>query len=126
VTRLAAWWRQLAARHPRLYAYRHVAAAVGSALLAIVGVAVFMKTLAAEVLDVLFGWLPGLRLPDIDIPDLPLPSIPFPHITMPDWFDSMTGVAKYVVPVLIAVAIAHTEIKRRANDNDDEDHDAKG
>jgi hypothetical protein len=56
-------------------------------------------------------------LPDIDFSDLPIPSIPFPdlpEITMPGWVGSVVDVAKYVVPVLIALAVTQAEIKRRA------------
>ena len=86
-------------------------------LLAVVGVTVFAKTVAGEMLRTVQGWLPDLRLPDIDIPDLPIPSIPFPElpdIAMPSWLGTIADVAKYVVPVLIALAVTQVEIKRRA------------
>jgi hypothetical protein len=117
VKRLRAWWTGVTARHPRLYAYRHVAGAVGGVLLTVVGVTVFAKAVAGEILRAVLGWLPDLRLPDIDFPDLPIPSIPFPDlpdITMPGWLGSIAEVVKYVVPVLIALAVAQAEIKRRA------------
>jgi hypothetical protein len=117
VKRLRAWWTGVNARHPRLYAYRHVAGAVGGVLLTVVGVTVFAKAVAGEILRAVLGWLPDLRLPDIDFPDLPIPSIPFPDlpdITMPGWLGSIAEVVKYVVPVLIALAVAQAEIKRRA------------
>jgi hypothetical protein len=105
------------ARYPRLYAYRHVAGAVSGVLLTIVGITVFAKTLAGELLHTVLGRLPDLRLPDIDFPDLPTPSIPFPDlpdITMPGWVGSIADVAKYVVPVVIALAVTQAEINRRA------------
>ena len=107
----------MAARHPRLYAYRHVAGAVSGVLLTIVGITVFAKTVAGELLHAVLEWLPDLRLPDIDFPDLPIPSIPFPDlpdITVPGWVGSIADVAKYAVPVLIALAVTQAEIKRRA------------
>ncbi|MBB5161089.1 hypothetical protein [Mycobacterium sp. AZCC_0083] len=107
----------MTARHPRRYAYRHVAGAVGGVLLTIVGVTVFAKTVAGEIIDAVLAWLPDLRLPDIGFPDLPIPSIPLPDlpdITMPAWVGSIADVAKYVVPVLIALAVTQAEIKRRA------------
>jgi len=116
VKRLRVWWAAAIARHPRLYAYRHVAGAVGGVLLTIVGVTVFAKTVAEELFHAVLAWLPDLRLPDIDFPDLPIPSIPFPDlpdITMPGWVGSIADVAKYVVPVLIALAVTQAEIKRR-------------
>ena len=128
MTRLRAWWTDLTVRYPRLHAYRHVAGAVSGVLVAIVGVTVFAKTVAGEVLDAVLRWLPDLRLPDIDLPDLPLPSIPFPDlpdITLPGWVGSIADVAKYVVPVLIALAVTQVEIKRRAAKQDDGDPDAK-
>jgi hypothetical protein len=105
-----------------------VAGAVSSVLLAIIGVAVFAKTVAGEVLDAVVGWLPDLRLPDIDLPDLPIPSIPFPDlpdIILPDWVGSTADVAKYVVPVLIALAVTQAEIKRRAANKDTADRNAQ-
>jgi hypothetical protein len=105
------------ARHPRLYAYRHVAGAVSGVVLAVVGVTVFAKTLAGELLHTALGWLPDLRLPDINFANLPIPSIPFPNlpdITMPGWVGAIADVAKYVVPVVIALAVTQAEIKRRA------------
>jgi hypothetical protein len=117
VKRLRVWWTGVTARHPRLYAYRHVARAVGGVLLTIVGVTAFAKTVAGEILHAVLGWLPDLRWPEIDFPDLSIPSIPFPdlpNITMPGWVGSIADVAKYVVPVLIALAVTQAEIKRRA------------
>jgi len=117
VKRLRVWWTGAIARHPRVYAYRHVAGAVGGVLLTIVGVTVFAKTVAGELFHAVLAWLPDLRLPDIDFPDLPIPSIPFPDlpdITMPGWVGSIADVAKYVVPVLIALAVTQAEIIRRA------------
>jgi hypothetical protein len=105
------------ARHPRLYAYRHVAGALGGVLLTIVGITVFAKTVAGELLRRVMEWLPDMRLPDINFPDLPIPSIPFPdlpNITMPGWLGSIADVAKYVVPVVIALTVTKAEIKRRA------------
>ena len=104
-------------RHPRLYAHRHVAGAVGGALLTIAGITVFAKTLAGELLQTVLGWLPDLRWPDIDLPDLPIPSIPLPDlpdVTMPGWVGSIADIAKYVVPVAVALAVTRAEIKRRA------------
>jgi hypothetical protein len=86
-------------------------------LLTIVGVTVFAKTVAGELFHAVMALLPDPRLPDIDFPDLPIPSIPFPdlpNITMPGWVGSIADVAKYVVPVLIALAVTQAEIKRRA------------
>lgn len=86
-------------------------------LLTIVGVTVFAKALAGELLHSVLGWLPDLRLPDIDLPDLPIPSIAFPDlpdVTVPGWVGAIADVAKYVVPVGIALAVTQAEIKRRA------------
>jgi hypothetical protein len=117
VKRLRAWWTGVTSRHPRLYAYRHVAKAVGGVLVTIVGITVFAKSLAGEILHAVLAWLPDVRWPDVDFPDLPIPSIPFPDlpdITMPGWVGAVPGVAKYVVPVVIALAVTQAEIKRRA------------
>lgn len=86
-------------------------------LVTIVGITVFAKSLAGEILYAVLAWLPDVRWPDVDFPDLPIPSIPFPDlpdITMPGWVGAVPGVAKYVVPVVIALAVTQAEIKRRA------------
>jgi hypothetical protein len=113
-------------RHPRLYAYRHVAGAIGGVLLTIVGLTVFAKTLAGELLHTVLGRLPDVHWPDIDFPDLPLPSIRLPElpdITVPGWVGSIVDIAKYIVPVVIALAVTQAEIKRRAAKDGREDAD---
>ncbi|MGL5865822.1 MAG: hypothetical protein ACRCYX_08115 [Dermatophilaceae bacterium] len=50
--------------------------------------------------------LPTAPWPDIDWPDLP-------DLTLPAWLRDLLSWAKYVWPVLLAVAIAHGEVRRR-------------
>ena len=64
------------------------------------------------------GW-PWFELPSIPWPDIPWPDLGWPWFTLPDlpslpqWVWDLAEKAKYVVPVLIAFAIARGEIRRR-------------
>jgi hypothetical protein len=104
-------------RHPRLYAYRHVAAVAGEMAVALVGIAALVNLLLDDVLRWMRDKLPDIRLPHIDLPGLPnLPSLPLPElpdIHLPGWVGAVVDVATYVVPFAIAVAVAQREIRRR-------------
>lgn len=105
------------ARRPRLYAARHVAAGVAKVVLPIIGVWLLAQ---------LAGLLPdvSLNVPSIPWPDWDLPSIPWPDITLPSipwldwdlpgWVRWILDHAKYVVPILIGIGLARSEIRRRA------------
>lgn len=57
--------------------------------------------------------LPEIPLPDIDLPDLPLPDLHLPSIDLPAWMKRVAEVAKYLVPIAIAFAVARVEVRRR-------------
>ena len=104
------------ARRPGLYAARHVAGGV----MKVVGpvIVAWLIARSAGLLPGLDLNLPRIPLPDIDLPDLPwldinLPSIPWPDWNAPGWLVWIVGHAKYVVPILIGIALARSEIRRR-------------
>lgn len=104
---------RMAAR-PRLYAARHVAVGVAK-VVGPLAVAWLLARLAA-----MFNFsvpLPDLdlpNLPDIPWPDLHLPSIPWPDWDMPGWLVWLVDHAKLVLPILVGIALARSEVKRRA------------
>ena len=92
--------------HPGLYAARHVAKGVGQALLAGIGL-----TLALSVLPGIP--LPHVELPEIDLPSLPLPRPDLPDLDLPGWLRAVLEAKKYWLPVLIGIALAVREWRRR-------------
>ena len=106
---------RFARRHPRLFAARHVAAAVAKVLLPLLGLAGLIRIPRPDI-D-----LPALDLPDLDPPRLRRPRIPWPDIdlswlpdlALPGWVQAIVRSAKYWGPVLAAVVIAFREYERR-------------
>jgi hypothetical protein len=95
---------RLERERPGLYAARHVAKGVGQALLAVVGVAFLVR------------FLPELPLPSIDLPELPaidLPGLPVPSIEPPGWVEDVLRTKQYWLPVLLGIALALNEWRRR-------------
>lgn len=113
----AALREEKARRHPTLYAARHVVEGLGSVVWLIVGgvvVAFVLRVLGRFVPDV---DLPSVPLPDVDLPDLP--SVPWPDWSLPDltllpgWLDPVLAATKYVGPVVVGIALAVREVRRR-------------
>lgn len=105
-----------AARHPCLYAARHVAAGIAKVVFPILGVWLLAR-LAGLLPDVSVD-LPAIPWPDIDLPSIPwpdidLPAIPWPDWELPGWVRRLRESAKFVVPILIGIALARNEIRRR-------------
>lgn len=108
-------------RHPRLYAGRHVALAVGEVVLGVLGLALFVQLDPWRVVGWITERLPHVPWPAITWPDIDLPAIPWPYIGWPDlpnlslpgWLQAVIGTAKYWVPVLVAVGVAAHEVERR-------------
>lgn len=90
--------------HPTRYA----------AIQTVVGVAKVVLPIVATVLLARFT-LPhlslGLDLPSPDLPDLP--SLPLPDLALPEPVREVLSYAKYVLPVVVAFALARAEIGRR-------------
>ncbi len=90
--------------HPRLFAARHVLSGVAQVALAIIGI------------SLAFRLLPSIPLPDINLPSIDLPSVPLPDlpsITVPEWIKDIVQSKKYWLPIVIGVALASAESKRR-------------
>ena len=92
---------RFARRHPRLYALRHVAKGTGKAAAALIGIGLLLQL-----------------LPAIPWPDIPLPSIDLPEITVPAWLRAILEAKKYWLPILIGIALAVRELKRRGSGSD--------
>jgi hypothetical protein len=113
--RHSAWARS----HPRLYAARHVVVAVAE----IAAGLVLARIALGFVLDLGWGWLPDWHLPRIPRPDLPWPdlswpNLPWPDVELPDWslpgwLAAVLATKRYWFPVLVAIAVALAEIRRR-------------
>lgn len=109
--------------HPRLYAARHVALAVGEVVFGVLGVALLIQLDLWRVVSWIVQRLPRFQWPAIAWPDIELPSIPWPDIDWPDlpdlslpgWLLAVIATAKYWVPILIAIGVAAHEIDRRTN-----------
>lgn len=97
--------------NPRLWAARHVLGGIGKVVVPIVLtwlLARFAFSLPLPDIN-----LPRIPFPDINVPDLPLPDIDLPDLTLPEWVKTVLNNAKYVVPILIGIALARAEIVRR-------------
>ncbi len=57
--------------------------------------------------------LPDLPLPRVSLPDIPWPSWPRPRPHLPGWVAWTLDKTKYVIPVVVAFAIARGEVRRR-------------
>ena len=106
---------------PRLYAARHVAAGVAKVVGPLVVAWLFARlvgffdfSLPLPDIDRPDIELPSIPLPDIPWPDLHLPSIPWPAWALPDWLVWLIDHAKLVFPIVVGMALARSEVKRRA------------
>lgn len=55
---------------------------------------------------------PRIPWPRIDWPPIPWPQIPWPDLSLPGWIGTLADAAKFVAPVLIALALAIRETRR--------------
>lgn len=108
----AAAYEEKVRTHPRRYAVLATTVGVAKVVVPIV-VALLLARVAFSVP------LPDWNLPELpspDLPELPWPDLPSPNlpdVSVPDWVRWLLDKSKYVVPVLVAIAIAQGEIKRR-------------
>jgi hypothetical protein len=96
--------------HPRVFAARHVVGGAVQVAIAIIGISFALSLLPAI-------HLPSIDLPAIDLPSLPLPDLP--NVTVPDWIRAILQSKQYWLPVVIGIALASAELKRRRNANMD-------
>ncbi|MFD1858837.1 hypothetical protein EHW97_05330 [Aeromicrobium camelliae] len=106
--------------HPRLYAARHVAGSIGGILIGILGVGALVSAFLSQFVPRIdWSWLPDL--PDISPPSSLRYIDPLYWLSrvLPDWDwfgwlpDLDLSWLQYVVPVLVAIAIAVGELDRR-------------
>ena len=110
--------------HPRLYAARHVVAAVSKVLFGLLGLALFLQLVLRRML----AWV-AERLPEIDVPSIPWPDVDLPlpdfglpdlpDLVLPSWLGAVLATSKYWLPVLFAIGLAVTEVKRRTRKRPD-------
>jgi hypothetical protein len=99
-----AWIRE----HPRLYVARRVATAVLSALVPLL-VLWLLSQVRIPWPSISIPW-PDWRLPSIPLPDLPdLPDLP----ELPAWLRALLDRLEYVWPVVLALGLGYSEVKRR-------------
>jgi hypothetical protein len=61
---------------------------------------------------------PSIPLPDVDLPSIPwpsidLPAVPWPDWELPGWVRWALDHVKYMVPIIIGLALARSEVRRR-------------
>lgn len=96
--------------HPNLHAARRTGAAVLGVVLPLLAL-----WLLARISWPAIPW-PDWDLPSIPWPDWDLPSIPWPDWDLPElpaWVRELLDKAQYVVPVVVAFALARAEVRRR-------------
>jgi hypothetical protein len=97
---------QLERERPGLYAARHVAKGAGEVLLAVIGIAFVVRFLPSFP-------LPSIELPEIPLPAIDLPGVPVPDIDVPGWIKVVLGTKQYWLPILIGLAVALREWRKR-------------
>jgi hypothetical protein len=115
---LAARVRAVEERHPRLWASRHVVAAVVRVAAGLLGLLVLLQAVVRPVLRWLAGLVPDVDLPGLPLPDLDLPSIPWPDVDLPDlalpgWLAAVLATAEIWGPLLVGLGMAVAEVRRR-------------
>lgn len=121
-------------RHPYLYAARHVASAVIGILAGLLGFGLLLALIRDHVLNrISFDWLPSVSMPEWLkylnpfywlgrlLPDdlwRWLPDWRPPAVTLPGWLEPA---AEYIVPVVIAIMVGLTEVRRRRKRQRQED-----
>ncbi|MDR6174579.1 hypothetical protein QE364_002365 [Nocardioides zeae] len=108
-----------ARRHPVRTGARHVVSGAAKVVLPIAGVWVMLQLVG------LLGHIPLPDLPSVPWPDLPsiswpdLPRVPWPDLPdlptwhEPEWVRRAARVAPYVLPVVVGLAVAWAEHRRR-------------
>jgi hypothetical protein len=114
----AARLETLRREHPNLYAARHVVVAVAQVLVGVIGIGALLGGLLPRI-DLPAIPLPALpAIPWPDLPNIPWPAIPFPAIVMPalpllDQVRELWLAVNWLVPIVIAMVIAITEVSKR-------------
>ncbi|GAA1529411.1 hypothetical protein [Nocardioides humi] len=102
--------------HPRLHTFLETGGAVLGVLLSLLVAWLLARVVIAipwpDIPWPSIPW-PDIRLPRIPWPDIDLPTIPWPDLALPAWLRWLLDNAKYVVPVIVAFAVARAEVRRR-------------
>jgi hypothetical protein len=94
---LAARLQGWGARHPDLYAARHVVIMLGQGALGLIAFGAILL---------------GLR-PSIPWPALSTTALPLPQVTLSAWPETLVNALKYVSPIVIAIVIALRKARHR-------------
>lgn len=111
--------------HPRLHTARRTLTAAAAVLIPLLLIGLLPR-LNIPWPSIPWPGLPSIPWPDLGWPWFELPRIPWPDLgwpwfqlpdlpSLPQWVWDVIDKAKYVVPVLIAFAVARGEIRRRRN-----------
>jgi hypothetical protein len=106
----AAGFEERVRARPHLYAAIQTAGGVARVVVPI------LLGLVAVRFALSFDWPDLPDLPSPDLPDVPwpnVPDVPLPDVTLPGWVRWVLHNAHYVIPVLVAFALARAEIRRR-------------
>jgi hypothetical protein len=112
----AAKYERRLRKYPRLYPILEASGAAGG-IVAGIAVSALIAWLVSQVDWPAIPWpnidLPSIPWPDVPWPDVNLPDIPWPDVTVPGWLQWVIEHLKYIVPVVIAYAVARAEVRRR-------------
>jgi hypothetical protein len=97
-------------KHPRLFAARHVVKGAAQVAIALVGISLLIDLLPSIP-------LPDVDLPRIELPDIPWPAIELPSIEVPEWVKTVMRTKPYWLPIVIGIALAVAELRRRKRRN---------
>jgi hypothetical protein len=115
--RLKARLAVFARKNPRLYASRHVMVATMEVMAGVLGVGAIFALLIPNIdwswipwpgLDL--SWLRDLRPDWLSLHWL-WPS--WLHLGLPDWLKPVLACLKWVVPIVVAIAVSFNEVRRR-------------
>lgn len=117
----AARREEWAERHPVLASLDEIVGGAGKIVIPIALAAlvpILSRLLPDWDVDLPLPDLPSIPWPDIDLPSIPwpeldLPSIPWPDITLPGWVGAVLDALRFIWPLLLGIAIAASEYKRR-------------
>lgn len=105
--------------HPNLHTAKRTATALLGVLLSLL-TAWLLARFALPAIPWPDWDLPRIPWPDWDLPSIPWPQIDLPRIPWPDWdlalpwwVKEVGEYAKYVVPIVVAFAVAQSEVRRR-------------
>lgn len=114
----AARREDFALRHPVLGGLDNVIGGAGKIVIPLVVAALLpllRRLLPDWDIDLPLPDLPSIPWPDVDLPSIPWPdvSIPWPDVSLPGWVGTVLDALRFVWPLLLGIAIAVSEHRRR-------------